>query len=166
MAWTAPRTWVTGETPTAALFNTHLRDNQLAATTWQDYTPAWTTDFGGGSNPSLGDGTITGRYIQAGDLVHAHITLVIGSTSTAGSGRWQFSLPVTAATEASYGPAPFIYKDAGSVVYYWGIVWALGDVAQIYMNTTSASLGASVAGYPVTIGAGDIMSTNITYEAA
>lgn len=27
MAWTAPRTWVVGELVTAALFNTHLRDN-------------------------------------------------------------------------------------------------------------------------------------------
>lgn len=27
MAWNAPRTWVTGETPTAAIFNTHVRDN-------------------------------------------------------------------------------------------------------------------------------------------
>ncbi len=30
MAWTAPRTWVTGETVTAALMNTHIRDNLLA----------------------------------------------------------------------------------------------------------------------------------------
>lgn len=27
MSWTAPRTWVTGEIVTAALLNTHLRDN-------------------------------------------------------------------------------------------------------------------------------------------
>lgn len=27
MAWTAPRTWVAGETLTAALMNTHVRDN-------------------------------------------------------------------------------------------------------------------------------------------
>lgn len=27
MAWTTPRTWVAGELVTAALFNTHLRDN-------------------------------------------------------------------------------------------------------------------------------------------
>lgn len=27
MAWTAPRTWVTGEVVTAALLNTHIRDN-------------------------------------------------------------------------------------------------------------------------------------------
>ncbi len=29
MAWTAPRTWVTGETVTAALMNAHIRDNLL-----------------------------------------------------------------------------------------------------------------------------------------
>ncbi len=29
MAWTAPRTWVTGEQVTAALLNTHLKDNML-----------------------------------------------------------------------------------------------------------------------------------------
>ena len=33
MAWTAPRTWVTGETVTAALFNTHVRDNLLQTAT-------------------------------------------------------------------------------------------------------------------------------------
>jgi hypothetical protein len=30
MAWTAPRTWVSGELVTAALFNTHIRDNLQA----------------------------------------------------------------------------------------------------------------------------------------
>ncbi len=29
MAWTAPRTWVTGETVTAALMNAHIKDNFL-----------------------------------------------------------------------------------------------------------------------------------------
>ncbi len=29
MAWTAPRTWVTGETVTAALMNAHIKDNLL-----------------------------------------------------------------------------------------------------------------------------------------
>jgi microcystin-dependent protein len=31
MAWTPPRTWVTGELVTASMLNTHLRDNLLAA---------------------------------------------------------------------------------------------------------------------------------------
>lgn len=29
MAWTAPRTWTTGELVTAAIMNTHVRDNEL-----------------------------------------------------------------------------------------------------------------------------------------
>ncbi len=28
MAWTAPRTWTTGELVTAAIMNAHIRDNQ------------------------------------------------------------------------------------------------------------------------------------------
>lgn len=30
MAWTAPRTWIVGEVVTAAIMNTHIRDNQKA----------------------------------------------------------------------------------------------------------------------------------------
>ena len=44
MAWTSPRTWVAGEIPTAALFNTYLRDNQTAIS-------------GHGHTGSAGDGT-------------------------------------------------------------------------------------------------------------
>lgn len=38
MAWTAPRTWVVNELITAALLNTHLRDNLLALKTPQQDT--------------------------------------------------------------------------------------------------------------------------------
>lgn len=34
MSWTAPRTWVTGEVPSAATMNAHIRDN-LRAMVWQ-----------------------------------------------------------------------------------------------------------------------------------
>ncbi len=30
IAWSTPRTWVAGETPTAAQFNAHLRENPVA----------------------------------------------------------------------------------------------------------------------------------------
>ena len=33
MAWTAPKTWATGDLVTAALLNTHIRDNQLVVST-------------------------------------------------------------------------------------------------------------------------------------
>lgn len=67
MAWTAPRTWSTGETVTAAHMNAHVRDNLL------ETAPAKATTDGGifvatGANAlaervfahQVGDGTYTG----------------------------------------------------------------------------------------------------------
>lgn len=51
MSWTAPRTWVAGEVVTAALLNTHVRDNLLSALARID-DAASTTSYD--SNSSLG----------------------------------------------------------------------------------------------------------------
>lgn len=75
MAWTAPRTWVTGELVTASLMNTHVRDNlnylksqtdamlgyalQLATAT-QD--PADSTTYFGGGFPAFAVGTTAVRF--------------------------------------------------------------------------------------------------------
>ena len=55
MAWTAPRTWVADEAITAALFNTHLRDNLLLLST-----------HGHGSATTGGDG---GDLFKTGDYI-------------------------------------------------------------------------------------------------
>lgn len=106
MAWTAPRSWSVGEIPTAAEFNTHLRDNLLAAfpagVTFTSYTPALTTfDLGSGTvTPNLGStGVASGRYLQIGKLVFSWATLVwSGAGCTAGTGGYLLSLPVNAST--------------------------------------------------------------------
>lgn len=99
MAWTSPRTYVAGELVTAAILNTDIRDNLLALSTWVSFTPTWT---GSGSNPSIGNGTLTGKYVRAGQLVIFDITLVIGSTTTLGTGDYSWALPVTAAAGGSH----------------------------------------------------------------
>ena len=45
MAWTAPRTWVTGEVVTASIMNAHVRDNlkALAADYVETMSAPWTT---------------------------------------------------------------------------------------------------------------------------
>lgn len=63
---------------------------------WMDFDPNWTTSAG--DDPAIGNGTLTGRYIQIGKLVVFNIVLVAGSTTNFGSGGfWQFNLPVQAA---------------------------------------------------------------------
>ncbi|WP_018908409.1 hypothetical protein [Salinispora arenicola] len=47
-----------------------------------------------GQRPRLGNGTLTGRHVQAGKLAMIRRVLEIGSTSTPGAGDWNASLPV------------------------------------------------------------------------
>jgi len=61
---------------------------------WTSYPPTWT---GSGSNPSLGNGTLVGRYSKVGRLVTVHINLIPGSTTTYGSGNYNWALPFAAA---------------------------------------------------------------------
>jgi hypothetical protein len=67
---------------------------------WVDYTPTWTSS---GSSPSLGNGTLVGKYSKIGRQVTIHINLIPGSTTTYGSGNYSWALPFTAAnTGCSY----------------------------------------------------------------
>ncbi len=63
----------------------------LASESWAPYTPTWT---GSTTNPTLGNGTLAAEYYKVGRLVTVRLVLVIGSTTSIGSGRWCFSLPI------------------------------------------------------------------------
>lgn len=102
MAWTTPRTWAAGETLTAALLNTHLRDNLIAVGTPRrcQITASSTTDvpdnawtlisFDGevydsdamhstGTNPSRVTANATGDY-----AVHAAVGWAANNTGMRG----------------------------------------------------------------------------------
>jgi hypothetical protein len=89
MAWTTPRTWVSGETVTAALMNTHVRDNLSAllpsGTGWTTPTFAAGTYTASGSMTwTLASGDVAlHKYIVIGKTVHWH--LVLTTTTVAGT---------------------------------------------------------------------------------
>jgi hypothetical protein len=60
------------------------------------YVPVWASD---GTPPVLGNGVIVGKFWQAGHLVWVQIALSMGSTTTFGTGRYGFTLPVAAPTD-------------------------------------------------------------------
>lgn len=62
---------------------------------WTSFTP---TIGGSTSGGGIGNGTITGRYIQHGKTVTAVYTLTLGSTTSFGLGFLLISLPLTALT--------------------------------------------------------------------
>lgn len=73
---TTPRTWVAGETVTAAEMNTEIGAafTGLQAA-WVPYTPSLTGFV-------QGNGTLSARYRQIGKTVQARIAFLAGSTST------------------------------------------------------------------------------------
>jgi hypothetical protein len=133
----------------------------------QTYTPAWTAVT---TNPVLGNGTLTGRYVQIGKWVHLSIDLVMGSTTTYGSGSYSFSLPVNARTSSRIGvPGMLTDSSAGARYMLYGY-WAgpSSTMALTYHGVVGAnvqSLGIS-QGTPVTLANTDTMIFQGTYEAA
>ena len=115
MAWTTPRTWAAAEVVTANIMNTHVRDNLKALTEWTSYTPSWTAT---GGTPSLGNGTLTGHYLLAGNLLAIRIALTWGSTTSAtGTSVWRFSLPSGITAPPPNALQAFSYDSSANINY-------------------------------------------------
>jgi hypothetical protein len=89
MAWTTPRTWTPGETASANLLNTHLRDNLnvLKGSVFDDGTPVGaskyarsTSDFTKNNSQTLSD--VTGLSFSIGANETWAFTFYLYGTST------------------------------------------------------------------------------------
>jgi hypothetical protein len=69
-----------------------VRASDVIRDSWTAYTPVWSAS---GTAVSIGNGSITGRYMQVGSMVWVNIVLTMGSSTTYGTNFWRFSLPVT-----------------------------------------------------------------------
>lgn len=164
MAWTSPRTWVAGEKPSAATFNTHVRDDLKAiGDAWTSYGSgaSWTAST---TNPTLGNGTWSGAYIQPGKLVVGRFVITLGSTTTVGSGNYRVALPVTAASSGFVvGSAHF--NDASATQHYGG--WVLYLLSTGLMQIVQSGTGGLMSNAsPVVPANGDVIDGTFTYEAA
>jgi len=113
------------------------------STDWTSYTPTWTSSA---TAPSLGNGTLQGLYLQVGKNVHVLINFKAGSTTTFGTGTWNFSLPFTS-------------KSLGTGA--WGIP-AAGYLEDVGINAYSVQSGYCSGGNfePVAAAGGVISSSN------
>ena len=127
----------------------------------QSYTPTW---FASTTNPTLGNGTLVGRYVQIGKTVHATISLTFGSSTAIGNGGYTFGLPVAAANGSIQYPVGGARLRDNSPSTY--------AMRTAYLNSATAVAIASESGLlvghsnPWTMAAGDIINISMTYEAA
>ncbi|WP_327655691.1 hypothetical protein [Streptomyces sp. NBC_00483] len=167
-----PKTWVVGETVSAALLNQEIRDQWNSVLgAWSAYTPAWGAD--GGAAPTLGNGTIVGRYLKVGRTVDWVLQLTWGSTTAAGGGgsgeNWWFGLP---AAPAAGFTQRIVQADAfdNSATLHWAATGIYSTLNSGCVKTFVATQGTAAAVLdsiaPFTWAASDIFYASGRYEAA
>lgn len=131
---------------------------------WQAYTVAWTAAT---TNPTLGNGVMTGRYARIGRTCHVAIRLVPGSTTAFGTGNYLFSVPFPSADD--------IVEYLGTARLTAGSTYigqcVLGPGASVLNATFPASAtpatAANLSGTaPATFAAGHILRIALTYQTA
>jgi hypothetical protein len=133
---------------------------------WETYTPTWTAAI---TNPAIGNGFIAGRYVQIQKLVHAQISITMGSTTTYGSGVYYFGLPITSKT-AYYNFAALgvgtIFDVSTANAYVVSANYQTGATGYVSLRFTGAGNGDVTNTAPYTFATNDIITLNVTYEAA
>lgn len=135
MAWTAPRTWVAGEVLTAALLNTHVRDNQLVVST-HTHTGA------------AGDGSTS-----LGSLVQADFTTAAAPVAP-GAGKGRFYVVTgdrPGFRSGAAGSAEQLATLAGSETLTNKTLTTptIGDFTNATHGHTAASSGGVLTGVPI-----------------
>lgn len=126
------------------------------------YTPVW--DQASGTQPVLGNGTITGRYLRNGRICKVQIILTLGTTTTTGNGAtsYRFSLPFTSnnAFTQNLQLRATVFDLSAGLDYPFNV--------SIAANGALATLGYNGAGcrdgFPIVWATGDIIKIEFEYS--
>ena len=127
---------------------------------WTAYTPTW---GGNTTNPAIGNGTITGSYCQIGKTVFGRVKIVVGSTTTFGSGAYFLSLPVTAASTDQSAGQGILADNSASTRYT--VVLTPSSTTNVWIRYGANALDTTSAA-PMTWATNDNLVVSFTYEAA
>ncbi len=135
---------------------------------WTSYTPTWTST---GTAPAIGNGTLLGRYSLQGKTCTVSISLVFGTTTTAGTGVYQFATPFAAVTRAgSAWIGSAMATDVGVASTIGGCQVTSGSSIVVPTGPTNSTQTNNGSGWgatvPFTFGNTDSMWLTFTYEIA
>jgi hypothetical protein len=126
-----------------------------------EYTPVWSST---GTAVSLGDGTIYGKYVLLGKMVHVYIELTMGASTTYGTGAYRFSLPRTSEAGRLWVVRGLAWDGGTLYEEVVGIIDGAIDTMPLRTLTTAgSSLSTVQATVPFTFGAGDKLMVQGTY---
>lgn len=136
---------------------------------WTNYSPLWTATT---INPVLGNGTLSGRYMNVGATIFGEIRLVAGTTGfSRGEGTYRLSLPTAGVVENFQPVGQVVMRDEGPGVNYFGTAIFNGgitDSIELYMHSQVAQFDEGVAvtnTTPFLFGSNDKILIQFTYES-
>lgn len=131
-----------------------------------NWTPVWTAQ---GSNPAIVNGTISGRMSLTGKMCNFTTNIIMGSSTTYGTGDWLFSLPITAYNETGFinanggGIGVAAITDQGSSAYVGAVETFDTTRYQVQRSASNGFLSSTV---PHTWANIDQLRMSATYEIA
>ena len=146
-------------------FQTGVTDNSGNASNFIEaegtFTPTWGGDT---TNPTIGNGTLTGRFSRKGKRMRVSISLVYGSTSAPGSGNWFFQLSASIAqnvARVAFGAGRII--DTGAA-FIGCMPWTAAGAPKIYVLPAPSTGNYVNPANPMTWASGDSMDFSIEWE--
>ncbi len=137
----------------------------FSRTRWVDWTPSYT-------NLTVGNGTVTARFVQLGDLVVAHWSFNLGTTSTVGTTP-RIAGPVTPNSNYGTGGTGIIgvarFVDSGTTTHDGAVTVSTASdlVAQVQNVAGTYAVPTNIsATVPFTWTNGDSMALTVIYEIA
>lgn len=142
----------------------------FAISPWATYTPTWT---GSVTNPVIGDGILSGRYMNVGATIFGEIRIQAGVTGfSRGEGIYRVGLPTAGVVENFQPVGQVVMRDEGPGINYFGTAIFnsnITDAVELFMHTQVAQFDEGIAAThntPFLFGANDKILIQFTYESA
>jgi hypothetical protein len=152
-------------TSVTSSFSGTLNGATIDSGSWISYTPTWTAT----TNPVIGDGTLTGAYKVIGKTCFVRGSILMGSSTTFGSGEWHIGLPFTASNADGIQLLVSIL-DAGAAWYNaqmnGGRAGFTNRAAVQYVNISNGTADSVSPTTPMTWASDDRIMWNGSYEIA
>lgn len=141
----------------------------FAIAAWTAYTP---TLYGSTTNPTIGNGSITGRYVNIGATIIGEIRIIAGTTGfNRGAGTYSVSLPTAGVIENFQPVGQVVMRDEGPGITYFGTAIFNNNNTgrvELFMHSQVAEYDEGIAvtaSTPFLFSSNDKILIQITYES-
>lgn len=123
------------------------------------YTPTWTSSGGGAA---IGNAAVVAQYSRSGNTVCVDIDIIVGSTTTFGSGFLQIGMPTTPASASQFMVGTVYLNHASSGLTTVGVAQQNPSTSVVNLQANGAT--APVSGtVPWTWATGDRITLHVQY---